>query len=114
MTHETKKRATIIINEGTQRRSSKKRAEQGRDDGWYGFRAQGIHNNGERKKELVLASTEREIGLYGTLLQMSRRYFRHSWYFWDAGCTAWPLGFPLRLACGWRGWKQGIESSSQE
>ena len=35
------------------------------------------------------------MGLYSTLLQRSRGYFRHSWYFWDAGCAAWPLGLPL-------------------
>ena len=30
-------------------------------DGWYGFRAQGIHNNGERgKKELVLTLRKRD------------------------------------------------------
>jgi hypothetical protein len=51
----------------------------------------------KRKKELVFPSSEREMGLYGTLLQRSRRYFWHSRYFWDAGCTAWPLDFPLLL-----------------
>jgi hypothetical protein len=39
----------------------------------------------------------REMGLYGTLLQRSRRYFRHSWYFRDAGYAAWPLDLPLLL-----------------
>ena len=60
-------------------------------DGWYGFRAQGIHNNGER------APFEREMGLYGTPLQRSRRYFWHSWYIWDARYPTWPLGPPLLL-----------------
>jgi hypothetical protein len=35
--------------------------------------------------------------LCGTLLQRSRGYFWHSWYFWDAGCAAWPLNLPLLL-----------------
>jgi len=64
-------------------------------DGWYGFRAQGIHNNGERKRRVGITPSERDMGLYGTLLQ--RRYFWHSWYFRDAGCAAWPLGLPLLL-----------------
>ena len=63
---------------------------------WYGFRVQGIHINGEKEKgELVLPS-EREMLLYGTLLQRSRRYFWHSRYFWDAGYATRPLG-PSRL-----------------
>jgi hypothetical protein len=54
---------------------------------WYGFRAQGIHINGEREKIRVDITLlrKREMGLYGTVLQRSRRYFWHSRYFWDTG-----------------------------
>ena len=65
-------------------------------DGWYGFRVQGIHNSGVREKKSWYYPPK-EMGLYGTLLQRSRRYLWHSWYFWDAGYAARPLGPPLLL-----------------
>ncbi|KAI0264041.1 hypothetical protein BGY98DRAFT_1044267 [Russula aff. rugulosa BPL654] len=53
-------------------------------DGWYGFRAQVSITMAKGKRSSIISS-EREMGLYGTLLKRSRRYFWHSRYFWDAG-----------------------------
>jgi hypothetical protein len=50
-----------------------------------------------KKRVGITPSSEREMGLYGTLHQRSRRYFWHSWYFWDARCAAWPPVLPLLL-----------------
>jgi hypothetical protein len=94
-----RKGATIIINEEPKEVARREQSKEGMMDGWMVWISCARYPQQRRKekKELVLPSTEREIGLYGTLLQMSRRYFRHSRYLWDAGCATWPLGFPLRL-----------------
>ena len=71
-------RKALINEEPKEEVARREQSKEGMDGWmeWYGFRAQGIHINGEREKEeLVLPSSGRDMGLYGALLQKSRRYF---------------------------------------
>jgi hypothetical protein len=45
------KGAAIIINEQPKEVARREQSKEGMMDGWYGFLAQGVHNNGERKKK---------------------------------------------------------------
>jgi hypothetical protein len=66
-------------------------------DEWYGSRAQGIHKNGERKKELVKPSSERETGV--TVVRYFIPKVRNWGYFWYAGCAT---GLWAVRTCCWR------------
>ena len=66
---------------------------EGKMDGWM----DGCTTAAKGEKKLVLPSSEREMGSYGTLLQRSKRHFWHRRHFWNAGCAARSLGLPLLL-----------------